>query len=144
MTTLAAHDHPGALAELGAPLAVQTRFYAEDTVVVTAVGEIDASTAGKFDSIAVCALTELSSRLVFDLTGVGFLGVSGLRTLATTVEQARPSGIKVLVAGAGVPVRRALALLDEPPPRHDTLASALRAHHEVPELQPGVLDASAR
>jgi len=62
------------------PLAVTTRRRSDGVLILTAVGEIDAATVGRFR-------TELSGacvtgkRVIVDLSGVGFLSCAGLHAL---------------------------------------------------------------
>ncbi len=87
--------------------AIEVRKHGPATLLVV-TGEVDAANAHHFDS-ALRRLTGAERPVLVDLSGVGFIGVQGLRGLLQFDEQCRRSGTAwVLVADTMV--RRVLRI----------------------------------
>ena len=75
--------------EFDDPLELSTRIAEDGTVVVAAVGEVDAFTAAPLRSLLDTMLERQPPELVLDLSGVRFLGSAGLAVLVETQKAAR-------------------------------------------------------
>lgn len=73
---------------MATPLELSTRPGADGTPVLTAVGEIDMSNAGRFREALGLAAPE-GGRFVVDLTGVGYLDSAGINALFTHASRIR-------------------------------------------------------
>ncbi|MEV7098205.1 STAS domain-containing protein [Amycolatopsis sp. NPDC051045] len=79
------------------------------TLRVTVTGEIDMATRPRFDEELDRAVAALPQRLVVDLLGVGFCGVTGVASLGRLRARCADAGIDLVLKPSGV-VRRALEL----------------------------------
>ena len=107
------------------PLLTVSRSRAGDTVVVSAVGEIDITSASQLRD----ELEEVAGEgfvPVIDLSGVEFMGSVGLSVLLAASEQADPQRVRVVVSPQ---VRRPIEVtgLDKVLGLFDTLDDALSA-----------------
>ena len=84
-------------------------------VDVVVVGEVDASSQQQLGSLLCAAWAEHPVRLVVDLRGVTFFGLSALRVLAVARARARSGGTAFEVLSAGSGVARVLRFLDDLP-----------------------------
>jgi anti-anti-sigma factor len=108
-------------------LTVEACPVSPDTVVITVCGEVDLHTS---PSLQVGLFTHLGytrSRLVIDLTGVGFFGAAGLTVLLAARAAATTSGIAMCLVTDARPMLRLLAVtgLDSVFDVHPDLAEAL-------------------
>ncbi|WP_326950315.1 STAS domain-containing protein [Amycolatopsis sp. NBC_00348] len=76
---------------------------------VTVTGEVDMSTRPMLEAELERAVAEGPYRLVADLTGVGFCGVTGMATFSRLRTRCADAGIELVVRPSSV-VRRALDL----------------------------------
>ena len=79
------------------------------TATVVISGELDISGTPWLAAQLGNVLEDRPERLVFDLTGVGFIDVAGARLIASTAG-ALPAGRLPVVRGAGPLIRRVFAL----------------------------------
>ncbi|WP_328456040.1 STAS domain-containing protein [Amycolatopsis sp. NBC_00438] len=79
------------------------------TLRVTVTGEVDMSTRPMLEVEFGRAVADEPQRLVVDLTGVGFCGVTGMATFARLRSRCADAGIELVVRPSSV-VRRALDL----------------------------------
>lgn len=87
------------------------RADAPDGVVALVVrGEIDLATSGRFRSYAEQGIADGARLLIADLAGVTFMESTMLRELLRARESLEEVGAKLVIAGAGEPVRRLLDL----------------------------------
>jgi len=88
----------------------QVRYPEVGTAVLTVTGEVDAATVGRFEEMLQSRLCTQLARLVLDLSGLGFLGVSGVRAVMAAELRARSSAAElVVVSGGNREITRALA-----------------------------------
>jgi anti-sigma B factor antagonist len=73
-------------------------------------GEVDMATAPLLEHAVRDAERARPDRLTIDLSGVGFLDVSGLRVLLLAARRAREDGRRVVLARPTRMIRRLLAL----------------------------------
>lgn len=97
-------DEPDAGAEL-LDLAVYNEHGA---TVVAVIGELDMLTTPLLESRVIDELAEGPAALVLDLSGVTFLGSSGLALLVQTRERATERGIRLRLVAGSQPVNRPL------------------------------------
>jgi anti-anti-sigma factor len=64
--------------------------------------------AGRFAGVVDRELARRPAALTVDLAGVDYLDPAGLAALGAAGERAREAGVRLLVAGARVPVYKAL------------------------------------
>lgn len=87
---------------------------APQVAVVQAVGDIDLGTAPRWARVLTETCAQLAEQarpqLACDLTGVTFLGASGLAVLAELADQTERAGIDLVLVVDTRPVRRALEL----------------------------------
>ena len=76
---------------------------------VTVTGELDMTTCPRLDAELDRAVAEAPHRLVLDLLGVGFCGVTGVAALARLRRHCAEAGIDLVIKPSRV-VRRALDL----------------------------------
>lgn len=79
-----------------------------DVVVVRIGGEVDMLTTPMVSSLISEQLQSELSLLVLDLTGVGFLGSSGLAALVAAREEAGGRGVPLRLVSSGHAVQRPL------------------------------------
>jgi anti-sigma B factor antagonist len=79
------------------------------TLRVTVAGEIDMATRPRLDEELDRAVTAMPQRLVVDLLGVGFCGVTGVASLGRLRARCADAGIDLVLKPSRV-VRRALDL----------------------------------
>lgn len=79
------------------------------TLRVTIAGEIDMATRPRLDDELDRAVAAAPERLVVDLLGVGFCGVTGVASLGRLRARCADAGIELVLKPSGV-VRRALDL----------------------------------
>jgi len=79
------------------------------TLRVTVTGEIDMATRPRLDAELDRAVAAAPRRLVVDLLGVGFCGVTGVASLGRLRSRCAEAGIDLALKPSGV-VRRALDL----------------------------------
>lgn len=98
-----------------------------NSAVITVVGELDAASAPRLDELLHTRLRSTLSTVVVDLTGLEFLCVDALRTLAVADRRAEAQNISLSITGGPPCVERAFAaaenVLDEvqpPTPRMST------------------------
>jgi anti-anti-sigma factor len=82
---------------------------APGTIHVTVTGEVDMSTRPRLDAEFDRAVAAAPIRLVVDLTGVGFCGVTGVAALGRLRSRCADAGIELVLKPSRV-VRRALDL----------------------------------
>ena len=75
--------------EFDDPLELSTRIAEDGTVVVAAVGEVDAFTAAPLRSLLDALLERQPPELVLDLSGIRFLGSAGLAVLVEAQKSAK-------------------------------------------------------
>ena len=75
--------------EFDDPLELSTRIAEDGTVVVAAVGEVDAFTAAPLRSLLDVLLERQPPELVLDLSGIRFLGSAGLAVLVEAQKSAK-------------------------------------------------------
>jgi len=80
----------------------------DGAVVVRVAGEIDMSTAPRFEAV-VHAAGDTAAVLVLDVSDVSYMDSSGLRVLMT-VNRARGEGGRIHLRGASTQLRRLLAI----------------------------------
>ena len=90
-------------------LTVQVTYAGEITRLV-ASGEIDASSAHTFEAAATQALAEQPDCVEIDLTEVGFIDSSGLRSIIGLSNRARERQVDVAVTGMSAAARRVLEI----------------------------------
>ncbi|WP_410663982.1 STAS domain-containing protein [Amycolatopsis sp. lyj-84] len=79
------------------PLAVTTTRRKDGVVILTAVGEIDAATVGRFRvELSGACVTE--KHVILDLSGVGFLSCAGLHALEEANAASRRLSVIVKTA----------------------------------------------
>jgi anti-sigma B factor antagonist len=93
----------------GALLTVTTAEPQPGTKRVTVTGEIDMTTRPLLDAEVDEAVASVPSRLVIDLLGVGFCGVTGVTALGRVRALCNDAGIDLVLKPSRV-VRRALDL----------------------------------
>jgi anti-sigma B factor antagonist len=93
----------------GLMLTAATSAPAPGVLRVTVTGEVDMSTRPMLETQFERAVTGAPQRLVVDLTGVGFCGVTGMATFARLRARCADAGIELVVRPSSV-VRRALDL----------------------------------
>jgi len=81
-----------------------------DCVVLTAVGEIDSSSAPEFKAALDDALERQPAELSIDLCGVTFLDSAGLCVLAVAHRRTVEAGVRLRVRAAGRAVVRPLQI----------------------------------
>ncbi|QGK70700.1 STAS domain-containing protein [Allosaccharopolyspora coralli] len=98
-----------------------------ETAVITVVGELDAASAPRLDELLHTRLRSALSNVVVDLTGLEFLCVDALRTLAVANRRADAQNISLSIMDGPPCVERAFAAAEaaldtvEPPrPRTPT------------------------
>ncbi|HET9168796.1 MAG TPA: STAS domain-containing protein [Actinospica sp.] len=84
-------------------------------LVLTVRGEIDLNTVEQLSDAAWTAFGHRPRALAIDLSGVGFLGVVGLRELVALLEPAAIFGCALSVRDPSPAVRRVFELLPPPP-----------------------------
>ena len=80
------------------------------TVLVTAKGEIDASSSGALRSGVKDAITGGYKKVVLDMTGVSFMDSAGLRALIDSQSVAENAGATVTIEAASDVVKRLLEM----------------------------------
>lgn len=107
---------------------------AESSLIVTAVGEIDLSSAPRLEQALAQGVADAAPPdiVVVDLSGVTFLDSTGLRVLVTAYEQCQEHGTPMGVLDPTAPVRRIMELTG----LADRLVLNGPGHPEAP---PGVL-----
>jgi anti-sigma B factor antagonist len=103
LTETPALDQPGLM------LAVATSEPVPGTLRVTVTGEIDMSTRPAFDAEFGRAVAGAPRRLVADLTGVAFCGVTGMAALTRLRSRCADAGTELVIRPSSV-VRLALDL----------------------------------
>jgi anti-sigma B factor antagonist len=88
-------------------LKVTTRSQGDHTVVSVA-GEIDLYTAPRLQSELTSALGASPTRLIVDMSGVGFCDSTGINVLLAALRQARECGGELILAGPGSATRKVL------------------------------------
>ncbi|GAB3549809.1 anti-anti-sigma factor [Actinopolyspora lacussalsi] len=98
-----------------------------NTILLTAVGEVDSTTVTRFRDVLLPRLSATARLLVIDLGAVEFLNVSGLELLRYAHSQASNRGMLLRLVVNTHAVRRAVwqAGLDTVVERHPTVTSAL-------------------
>ncbi len=94
--------------EFDDPLELSTRTAEDGTVVVTAVGELDAFTAATLRSVLDDQLERRPPELVLDLSGIRFLGSAGLTVLVRTHRAACVRDVALRLVGTQRAVIRPL------------------------------------
>jgi len=99
------------------------------TAVLTVRGELDMETAGRLDERLAAQLRQGRSRLVLDLSGLGFMDSSGLNVLIRAFQRARDEGGDLYLAAPTPAVRRILEItgLTTTTPPHTGVPEALAA-----------------
>jgi anti-anti-sigma factor len=94
---------------------ISTSVAERDVVVVEIEGEVDAHTVGALDETLSDLLAQGQSRLVLDLSRMGFISSPGLRAILFAQRAAGQQGGQVRAFGLSARVRRIfeLAALDE-------------------------------
>ena len=88
----------------------RVRYPLVGTAVLTVTGEVDAATVGRFEEMLQSRLCTQLARMVLDLSGLGLLGVSGVRAVMAAELRARSSAAElVVVSGGNREITRALA-----------------------------------
>ena len=98
---------------MATPLELSTRRSPDGTPVVTAVGEIDMSNAGRFRDVLGLAAPE-GGRFVVDLTGVGYLDSAGINALFAHSSRIRLIASPLLAPVLTVSGLSDLTSVDEP------------------------------
>lgn len=94
--------------EFGDPLMLSARAAGDGTVIVSAVGEVDAFTAAPLRSMLDAQLEQQPPKLVLDLSGIRYLGSAGLAVLVRTHEVARLRAVPLCLIGTNRAVIRPL------------------------------------
>lgn len=94
------------------PLTVQTRRE-EDTVVLEAVGEIDASNVSRFAEALDTATSQATDKLVVDLSAVEYLNSAAINVLVPHAESLHIVANPLLLRAFQVSGLAALARIDE-------------------------------
>ena len=94
--------------EFDYPLELSARAAEGGTVIVAAVGEVDAFTAPSLRSMLDVQLEQVPAELVLDLSGIRFLGSAGLAVLFETQKAARDRGVALRLIATNRAVRRPL------------------------------------
>ena len=90
-------------------LTVQVTYH-DDVTRLSAAGEIDASSAHTFEAAAVQAMAEQPRLVEVDLTEVGFIDSSGLRSIISLSNRARERQVEVTITGMSAATRRVLEI----------------------------------
>jgi anti-sigma B factor antagonist len=86
--------------DLADSLVLSTRTAGDGTVIVAAVGDVDASTAAPLRSMLDAQLARRPPELLLDLSGIRFLGSAGLAVLVETQKAAGVRDVRLrLIAG---------------------------------------------
>lgn len=91
-----------------ANLTVSSSRPEQGVVVLHVVGEVDAATAPELAAALGPVWSMRPSRVVLDLSGVGFLGTAGLSELLSAVERAELEQVSLRLVGGPRCVERAL------------------------------------
>ena len=78
--------------------------------VVTVTGEVDIASAPALAEALNDALATGARRVVVDLSGLGFMDLSGLRVLTSSIRRARETGARIVLANPSSSVRRLVTL----------------------------------
>jgi anti-sigma B factor antagonist len=103
LTETPALDQPGLM------LTASTSEPTPGTLRVTVTGEVDMSSRPALEAELDRAVADAPERLVADLTGVGFCGVTGMAALTRLRSRCADAGTELVVRPSSV-VRRALDL----------------------------------
>jgi anti-sigma B factor antagonist len=95
-------------AEFDDPLVVSSRTAEDGTVIVAAVGEVDAFTAALLRSVLDAQLVRQPPELVLDLSGIRFLGSAGLAVLVETQKAASVRDVPLRLIATNRAVTRPL------------------------------------
>lgn len=111
----------------GVDLGTSVTRPADDTALLTVEGEIDTLTVPRFVTAIAQLVGESATLLVVDLTGVTFMGSSGLAALVQAAHDAERSDRRIRIVAQGRPVLRPLQITgtDQLFDIHSDLASAL-------------------
>ena len=93
-----------------APFSIERAQAPEGAVLLVVTGEIDLATSGRFRSHIEQAVAGGIRLLVVDLTDVTFMESTMLRELLRARDDLAETGARMIIAGAGLPVRRLLDL----------------------------------
>ncbi|MFI5534012.1 STAS domain-containing protein [Kitasatospora sp. NPDC051853] len=91
-----------------AQLTITTDSTAAGVTVVHLAGEIDLDEGAALEDVLTRALVARPSRLVVDMTEVGYCDSAGLNALLKTRTAATAAGVDLLVAGVGDRITRLL------------------------------------
>jgi anti-sigma B factor antagonist len=80
----------------------------DQVTVVTAVGTIDAMTAGEVAAVLNKQLEDHHAQLVIDLSEVDYVSSAGIRVFLTTLRAARNAGGDLRLTGVQDPVQKVL------------------------------------
>jgi anti-sigma B factor antagonist len=92
------------------PFSIERAQAPEGAVLLVVTGEIDLATSGRFRSHIEQAVAGGARLLVVDLTEVTFMESTMLRELLRARDDLDQVGARMVIAGAGLPVRRLLDL----------------------------------
>ena len=95
-----------------------------DTYVLHIQGEIDLSTAHRFET-SLEPIAGNGRHLILDMSELHYLDGSGMRFLFLAQERSRAKGERVLVAGASPVIRRLMEIVNVDMPVLPTVADAL-------------------
>ena len=77
---------------------VQVKPYDDETTVVSAIGDVDGSTAPQLQE-QVLAVAQPDCRLLLDMTEVGYMSSAGLRVMLLLYRQISGGKGKVVIVG---------------------------------------------
>jgi anti-sigma B factor antagonist len=90
------------------PLVLSTRTAEDGTVIVAAVGEVDAFTAASLRSMLDAQFERQPPELVLDLSGIRFLGSAGLAVLVESQKAASVRDVPLRLVASNRAVIRPL------------------------------------
>jgi anti-anti-sigma factor len=106
---------------------ISTSSAGKEVILIEVEGEVDAHTARKLDQTLNDLLAQGHSRLVLDVSHMGFVSSAGLRTITFAQREAQQQGGEVRVFGLNAQIRRVfeMAGLDDCVQLSDTRQQAL-------------------
>jgi anti-sigma B factor antagonist len=101
----------------------------DDVRVVSGIGSLDAATSPQVLTVLEDELEQGSTKMVIDLSDVGYLSSAGLRVILIALRNARSAGGDLRLAGAEGNIQRVLkisgfdTILDSFPTSEEAVAS---------------------